>query len=134
MNLHKMKKLHIVLLLGFLAIACSSNQNITVVSVEEGSKMIDNKKGLQILDVRTDGEFKQGHIQNSINLDIYDTENFMAGIEKLDKDEPVLVYCRSGKRSQEASALMIEHGFKQIYDLEGGILNWESTGKKTVKN
>ena len=49
-------------------------------------------------------------------------------IRKLDKNEPIYLYCRSGKRSAKAAQILKEMGFKEIYDMEGGFLNWESQG------
>ena len=51
-------------------------------------------------------------------------------IEKLDKDKPICVYCKKGGRSAKAAKRLKEIGFKKIYDLEGGITNWEDTNKK----
>lgn len=87
------------------------------------------KEGVQLLDVRTAGEFSDGHIANAENIDIMESD-FDQRVQDLDKEKPVYVYCRSGKRSQNASHRMKEMGFKEIYDLDGGILSWEKSGEK----
>jgi rhodanese-related sulfurtransferase len=73
----------------------------------------------QLLDVRTPEEYAEGHIANALNVNYYDA-NFKDQVSKLDKHKPVYVYCRSGKRSANASEDMKALGFKEIYNLVGG--------------
>ncbi len=75
-------------------------------------------KGL-LLDVRTPEEYSEGHIEGALNLDIYDKQ-FSIELDKLDKTKPVYVYCKSGGRSSNASEIMKEKGFKEVYNLVGG--------------
>ena len=77
-----------------------------------------------ILDVRTPEEFEISRIPNSINIDFYNPQNFMYEIEKLDKDISCYVYCRTGVRSANSCQLMGELGFKKVYNLIGGIVEW----------
>ena len=77
-----------------------------------------------ILDVRTPDEFEISRIPNSINIDFYNPQNFMYEIEKLDKDISCYVYCRTGVRSANSCQLMSELGFKKVYNLIGGIVEW----------
>ena len=77
-----------------------------------------------ILDVRTPEEFEISRIPNSINIDFYNPQNFMYEIEKLDKDISCYVYCRTGVRSANSCQLMSELGFKKVYNLIGGIVEW----------
>ena len=79
--------------------------------------------GYQIIDVRTQSEFIHGHIPNAINLDFYNY-NFVEEINKLSKIEPILIYCRSGNRSQKTGIIMDSLGFNRVYDLKGGYLVW----------
>jgi rhodanese-related sulfurtransferase len=85
-----------------------------------------------ILDVRTPGEFGDGHLENAVNLDYY-AETFRDDIDKLDKSRTYLVYCRSGKRSRAAADIMQELGFGSGYNMLGGIIQWRSDGLPTVK-
>jgi rhodanese-related sulfurtransferase len=85
-----------------------------------------------ILDVRTPGEFGDGHLENAVNLDYY-AETFRDDIDKLDKSKTYLVYCRSGKRSRAAADIMQELGFGSGYNMLGGIIQWRSDGLPTVK-
>ena len=77
-----------------------------------------------ILDVRTPEEFEISRIPDSINIDFYNPQNFMHEIEKLDKDISCYVYCRTGVRSANSCQLMSELGFKKVYNLIGGIVEW----------
>ena len=83
------------------------------------------EKGYTIIDVRTPEEYAEGHIQGALNINVK-SESFVTEIENLSKSDTLLVYCRSGRRSLYAAQVMVSFGFQQIYDLEGGFLNWES--------
>jgi rhodanese-related sulfurtransferase len=87
-----------------------------------------------ILDVRTPAEVDKGRIEGAENLDIFNWEDFTLGVEKLEKSEPVLVYCKVGGRSAKAAKYLVENGFTKVYDLNGGILAWQEAGKSIVKN
>lgn len=80
-------------------------------------------EGVQLIDVRTPGEVAEGMIEGAENID-YNGADFKQKIDALDRDQPVLVYCRSGGRSGRAAAMMKEMGFKEVYDLQGGYMNW----------
>ena len=85
---------------------------------------------VQLIDVRTPKEFKGGHIQNAQNINFL-SSTFTEKIKKLDKNKPLIVYCRSGKRSAKSIRKLFEAGFTEIYDLEGGIIKWKQKGYKT---
>ncbi len=82
----------------------------------------------QLIDVRTPEEFVEGHIENAKMIN-YKATGFEQEISKLDKNKPVFLYCRSGRRSARAYALFIELGFTEVYDLEGGFNKWKTDGK-----
>ena len=77
-----------------------------------------------ILDVRTPEEYEASRIPNSVNIDFYNPEIFMQEIGKLDKDKSYYIYCRTGVRSANSCQLMKELGFINIYNLIGGIVEW----------
>lgn len=81
-----------------------------------------------ILDVRTPGEFVQGHIEDAVNLDVSVIDDFVLQAELLDKNKTYAVYCRSGNRSQVAVNAMASREINGIYELESGILGWEESG------
>ncbi|HIA11345.1 MAG TPA: rhodanese-like domain-containing protein [Flavobacteriales bacterium] len=91
---------------------------------------VDKEKGL-VLDVRTADEVKEGYIKGAKNVD-YFSDEFEAEIKKLPLDKPVYVYCRSGNRSGQAAADMKKWGFKEVYNLNGGITAWQEKGNKMV--
>ncbi|KDN54334.1 rhodanese-like domain-containing protein [Flavobacterium seoulense] len=109
-----------------------SYAQIKTVEVNAFAKEIKTTQKPQILDVRTPEEFAGGHIDNAANID-WQNENFVKNTEKLDKNKPVYVYCRSGKRSLKASEKLEELGFKKIYNLDGGYLQWNAESTKTAK-
>ena len=81
------------------------------------------EKGYTIIDVRSHEEYMQGHIPGAQNIDVR-AETFITEIQELPKSDTLLVYCRSGRRSLYAAQVMVSFGFKKIYDLDGGFLNW----------
>lgn len=92
---------------------------------------IENKS-VQLIDVRTPKEYKDGHIKNSENIDFYDTD-FLTQMNKLDKNKPLYIYCRSGGRSGKAAIQLKEQGFTKVYDLQGGILDWKKNNLELIK-
>lgn len=92
------------------------------------------QKHITILDVRTSPEFDSSHIKGAINMNVQDSVHFMQQIQKLDKDETYLVYCRSGKRSAKAAGWMDQEGFTRVFNMKGGILGWDELLKKKNKN
>ena len=83
------------------------------------------KKNTILLDVRTEVEYKAGHIPGSLQIDFLKTEDFKKQVAVLDKSKPYLLYCRSGKRSKDAMSVMKEMGFTKLFDLQGGFNSWE---------
>ena len=85
---------------------------------------LENDSDAIILDVRTTEEFETSRIPKSLNIDFYNPEIFMQEISKLDKDKSYYIYCRTGVRSANSCQLMSELGFKKVYNLLGGIVEW----------
>lgn len=85
-----------------------------------------------LIDIRTPEEFAEGHLAKSLNYDWYNAafDKQMAG---LDKTKPVFIYCHSGGRSAAAVAKMKAAGFKEVYELAGGISAWKAAGLPQVK-
>jgi len=126
-----MKKVLIVFgLIFFFLIGCKGqlDSGIKDISVEEMQSLL-KIDDVQLVDVRTPEEFKAGYIANAQNIDYY-SPTIDEDILKLDKNKPVIVYCRSGKRSRDCSEKLLEAGFQKIYNLEGGIIQWEHEGKE----
>ena len=97
----------------------ASFSNITP---EEAKKRLDSEKGIILLDVRTKEEYETGHIKDSKLMPV-DTLKEESVKSLLDKDATIYVYCRSGNRSVTAANILVEQGYKNVYNL-GGISNW----------
>lgn len=76
---------------------------------------------VQLVDIRTAQEYHSGHIDGAINIDFF-LNNFEARCNKLKKDQPLYIYCRSGSRSRQASNRLAAMGFTEIFDLQGGLM------------
>ena len=90
------------------------------ISIEESKKLINEGEVTLILDVRNEDEFAEGHLKNAIQIPVKELKENLSDIEKF-KDELVLVYCRSGKRSAEAVDILKENGFKNLVHMKDGI-------------
>ena len=97
-------------------------------NLEDWKKQKESDANNICLDVRTAEEYKEGNIENSINIDFYKSMDFMKFLDKLNKDENYFVYCRSGKRSDASCQIMKEFGFNNVFNLEGGFLAWSENG------
>jgi rhodanese-related sulfurtransferase len=127
-----MKNLALVfgLVMALFFISCKENttaQEIMVISPEEVYDAVRDNQNLQLVDVRTQDEYGEDHLKTAQNICVTH-DDFKEKVAKLDKNEPIYLYCRSGKRSAKAAQILKEMGFKEIYDMEGGFLNWESQG------
>ncbi len=116
---------------GLLAGCSSSNEAIKKVDPVEFSEVV-KQPGVVILDVRTPEEFNAGHIENAININL-EGSDFASEVSRLDMNATVAVYCRSGNRSGVATEQMAELGFTDMYDMQGGIIDWEAAGGPVVQ-
>ena len=123
-----MKKLIPILLSALLFTGCvgTSNNQINTyrqISMDEAVNMMAEESDYIILDVRRPDEFAAGHIPNAINI-----PNESIGTDEIpelpDKDRLIMVYCRSGRRSKEASEKLLKLGYTNIVEF-GGILDWK---------
>ena len=123
-----MKKLILLLLAVMMLTACGqdkeNNQGAVYVNItaEEAKQIMDSEEGYIILDVRTQEEYDQGHIPGAI---VIPHEEIADKAEEAltDKDQLILVYCRSGRRSKIAAEALVELGYTNIKEF-GGILDW----------
>lgn len=97
------------------------------VSVQQAKEMIDRGE-VFIMDVRTQEEYDAGHIKGStlIPVQVLDKR-----LNELPRDRKILIYCRSGHRSIQASEILVNNGFKEIYNMKGGITEWINAGYET---
>ena len=111
------------LLVPFISlISCNDISSQRVSAEDFYTKLIDDNSSI-IIDVRTPEEFSKGHLRNALNINWFD-ENFESQLEILSRERPVFIYCLSGGRSAKALDKISEMGFKNSYELNGGILEW----------
>lgn len=133
-------KIVLIALLWISFVSCGQKKNekstdqesVSKISLISPAELNKVNKDILLVDVRTPQEYASGHVENSINID-FKANNFKDLIGQLDKNQEVYVYCKVGGRSGNAAKMMEDMGFKKIYDLEGGILQWEKDGFKMVK-
>jgi len=100
-----------------------TKDKVKVLSPQEYKAKLTELKGT-LVDVRTPQEFKAGHIKKAVNID-FRSMTFASHFQKYNKEKPLFIYCRSGMRSMMAGRKLIQMGFKEVYDLRGGYLNWD---------
>lgn len=105
---------------------CNGNDNIVSVSAPEFNMEI-KADTVQLLDVRTPGEYAEGHIEGALNIDVHSDDFRRMAEKELSKDSTVLVYCRSGRRSMDAAEILVLLGYK-VVNLKGGIIEWKEDG------
>jgi len=114
-----------------LSLTCCSAQSGGTVDVP--TLKAELAKGtVQLVDVRTPQEWNSGHIAGAMHIDWF-SDDFKARVSKLNKMEPVRLYCASGGRSEEAREMLKEMGFKDVLDLDNGIQAWKRSGGAVVK-
>ena len=125
---YKMKKFIPILLSTLMFAGCagagsSTNNTDRQITMDRAVTMMSQESGYIILDVRRPDEFAAGHIPNAINV-----ANEIIGTAEIpelpDKDQLIMVYCRSGRRSKEASEKLVQLGYTNIVEF-GGILDWK---------
>ena len=124
-----------ILVVAFSIIfSCSliNNESINQMNSDELIEFIELNDAV-LVDVRTEDEYNSGYIENSLNID-YFSNDFSLNTDKLDKSTPIILYCRSGNRSSMSVNKISKLGFKEIYNLEGGILEWIEEGNAVVFN
>ncbi|MCG9793051.1 rhodanese-like domain-containing protein [Flavobacterium algicola] len=122
-----------ITLLTLLSCQKQQAQNIAIVDSATFATKIASSENPQVIDVRTPEEFGSEHLVNAKNID-WKRSSFEVEAKKLDKSEPIYVYCRSGARSKQATAKLAELGFTTIYELDGGFMEWSAQGLKSNKN
>jgi thioredoxin len=115
---------------------CSNGQTqtgLTSLDAKAFAEKLEQTSGAIVLDVRTPNEFKKGYLKNAININIA-SRDFKTKMFELDKSKPVFVYCLSGSRSVSAAEWMKSEGFKEVYEMKGGLLRWRAAGLPEIFN
>lgn len=137
----KKYRIQFLALVMVMVVACSSPDKKSSDGTEQGTARLSPemfKENLStasqpvLIDVRTPGEVQEGIIQGAVNMDIKDS-TFTDKLKDLDKSKSYFLYCKAGKRSDDAAKQMEEMGFKRISVLDGGIVEWKEKGLETVK-
>lgn len=110
-----MKKILIIALGIFMLTGCA--QAYTTIDANRTKALLEN--GAIIIDVRTTEEYNESHIENAINIPLDKIDTIDYG-----KEEKIIVYCASGVRSMEAAKTLTSLGYTNIYNLDGGLINW----------
>lgn len=118
------------MVLGVVSFA--NAQTVKTVAAADFEKKAAAVKDKIILDVRTAEEYKEGHLPGASQIDYYGTD-FKSQVSKLDKSKPIFVYCKGGGRSASSCEILKDLGFKEVYNLQGGITDWKKAGKAVIK-
>lgn len=107
----------------------AQDKGFTSLSVEKYEEAISDTANVIRLDVRTEEEFKEGHIDNAINIDVLKNDFESKATTVLPKSKIIAVNCRSGKRSKTAATILVKNGYRVI-ELDTGYNGWIAAGKK----
>ena len=116
-----------LLLLSFLFISChgQTSNAVNTIDTKLFAEKLKTNENPQLLDVRTPEEYSVEHIDNAKNVN-WNGDDFVAKVNSYDKSKPIFVYCKVGGRSAQAANKLAELGFKEIYNLNGGIMKWNA--------
>lgn len=109
--------------------------NVLDVESHQMVKLLENNPGV-LLDIRTPKEVSKGYLKNASFINFYD-ESFLQKASWIKKNQPIYVYCHAGGRSSKAAEMLIELGFREVYNLIGGYSKWVENGylvEKGLKN
>lgn len=124
-------------IMGFFAMICNflgcsaQSTEFKSVSAEDFEKVIADTSIVR-LDVRTVEEYAEGHIANTINIDVLKDDFEAKALEQLPKDKTLAVYCRGGNRSKKAAQILVKNGF-EVVELDTGYKGWVAAGKAITK-
>lgn len=129
------------LMLTLASVCCNDAQKNDAKAIPQAIELMAPKAmydvlledpGAQLVDVRTKDEFAVSHLKDAQNICVTDND-FKQKVAYLDKNKPVYVYCKKGGRSAQASKILKDLGFTKIFDLQGGITNWQQQQLSTQK-
>ncbi|MDZ4667460.1 MAG: rhodanese-like domain-containing protein [bacterium] len=112
-----------IVLLTFIFQLNTAQAQVKNLAPSNFAQVVKSEKAT-VVDVRTQGEVQEGYIKGTTVFANINSNDFNAQIDKLDKSKTYVVYCRSGGRSSRAASIMVSKGFKNVYNLNGGILSW----------
>ena len=107
-----------------------SNSAYGEINIEKARELIETKPSLVIVDVRTPEEYATGYIEGAINLCVECNTQLL--LDNLNPNDEILLYCRTGRRSENAMTILNDNGYKKVYNMAGGILAWMDACYPTV--
>ncbi|MDA0195388.1 MAG: rhodanese-like domain-containing protein [Bacteroidetes bacterium] len=122
-----------IAIVSFVSVGCSQQPTTTDISVKEFQQQISRNKEAIIFDVRTQGEVDAGVIDAGVLNYDFRQASFSDNVATLDKDKTYYVYCQAGVRSSQAVNIMKGMGFKNVFNVEGGIGQWRKEGLPVVE-
>lgn len=122
----RIRKIRTILLLMMVLVGCSHSKesHVQQISASKAKEMMNHQEVI-VADVRSNEEYQEGHIEGAINIANEEIED-MAPEKLVDKEATILVYCRTGNRSQQAASKLVKMGYIKVYDF-GGIDTWPDT-------
>ncbi len=118
-------------IVGMLVFTTIQGSGVEKVGVAEATRLINHDNGL-ILDVRTDAEYRGGHIIDSIHVPLPQLKDQLGALEK-HKTRPIITTCRTGQRSAGACGILLKSGFEKVYNLQGGVMAWQDSNLPLTK-
>lgn len=122
--------LFISMCLWVVMAGCTGHSDIKNITPEECDALL-KQQDIQLVDVRTEQEYGNGHLKEAILINIQGQDFTTKATQQLDKQKPVIIYCRSGRRSMQAAQILVNEGFETVYNMKGGILAWQAEGLPT---
>ena len=118
-----MKKFLFLVLFCLILCGCNTSDNLSnSISCKSMKKLMTSNKHAMLIDVRTSGEYEEGHLEKAINTPYESVVDAIDKTGEIDHNLPIVVYCASGVRSQKAFKALTDAGYKKVYDL-GSISN-----------
>ncbi len=123
-----------LLALSFLFISChgQTSEAVHTIDVKSFTEKLKTNENPQLLDVRTPEEYNTEHIGDAKNVN-WNGDDFVTKSTTFDKSKPIFVYCKVGGRSAQAANKLADLGFKEIYNLDGGIMKWKAQGNANAE-
>jgi len=128
MNIYKKFRQNISAIVLLFTIGGFAQNQSTTIPVESFYSKIKEQKNAQVIDARGPDEFALNHIHGAVNFN-QQSENYTKSVAALDKSKPVFIYSIGAGRSVTLTNELLKNGFKEVYNLEGGIANWIGAGK-----
>ena len=130
---HSSLVLAFVVILGLLiwTLWQGASRGLKKLSPMDATQLI-NREDAVVLDVRSDGEFNQGHIVNAVNIPQKSLDDQLSKLEKY-RDRPIITACRNGQTALGVGNRLRKNGFEQVYNLAGGLMAWEGANLPLVK-